>query len=137
MNSLLAKRFVPRVCLIQRTANVWTTARHGINRTANALINGSDDQRISSSSATAVVCNRFYTTITARQRDQWLSNGSIGGMTSALVCRPPGVAAIGRRLAHKLPLTYDFIRERILLLLKLYDKIDASKLSLDSHFYKD
>ncbi|KPM06759.1 acyl carrier protein, mitochondrial-like protein [Sarcoptes scabiei] len=41
------------------------------------------------------------------------------------------------RYGHKHPLTVDMIRERILLVLKLYDKIDADKLTLDSHFYKD
>lgn len=41
------------------------------------------------------------------------------------------------RFVHKPPLTVDFIRERILLVLKLYDKIDPDKLTLDSHFYND
>ncbi|KAH9409001.1 NADH dehydrogenase 1, alpha/beta subcomplex subunit 1 ndufab1/ACP [Tyrophagus putrescentiae] len=41
------------------------------------------------------------------------------------------------RNGHKVPLTYDYIRERILLVLRLYDKIDPDKLTLDSHFYND
>lgn len=41
------------------------------------------------------------------------------------------------RNAHKPALTYDYIRERILLVLRLYDKIDPDKLTLDSHFYND
>lgn len=41
------------------------------------------------------------------------------------------------RAGHKMPLTYDYIRERILLVLRLYDKIDPDKLTLDSHFYND
>lgn len=41
------------------------------------------------------------------------------------------------RFAHKPALTYDYIRERILLVLRLYDKIDPDRLTLDSHFYND
>lgn len=41
------------------------------------------------------------------------------------------------RNGHKPALTYDYIRERILLVLRLYDKIDPDKLTLDSHFYND
>ncbi|XP_063973436.1 acyl carrier protein, mitochondrial isoform X1 [Diachasmimorpha longicaudata] len=37
----------------------------------------------------------------------------------------------------KQPLTLDLIRERVLLVLKLYDKVDVNKLSLDSHFMND
>ncbi|CAG5090949.1 Similar to ND-ACP: Acyl carrier protein [Cotesia congregata] len=35
------------------------------------------------------------------------------------------------------PLTLNVIRERVLLVLKLYDKVDPSKLTLDSHFMND
>ncbi|KAH7639555.1 uncharacterized protein LOC124490167 [Dermatophagoides farinae] len=42
-----------------------------------------------------------------------------------------------KRNVHKPPLTVDFIRERIMLVLRLYDKIDPDKLTIDSHFYKD
>ena len=41
------------------------------------------------------------------------------------------------RLGHKPALTFDYIRERILLVLRLYDKVDGEKLTLDSHFYND
>lgn len=41
------------------------------------------------------------------------------------------------RSAHNAPNTYDFARERILLVLRLFDKIDPEKLTLDSHFYND
>ncbi|XP_011307408.1 acyl carrier protein, mitochondrial isoform X1 [Fopius arisanus] len=37
----------------------------------------------------------------------------------------------------KQPLTLDIIRERVLLVLKLYDKVDPNKLSLESHFLND
>ncbi|OTF75269.1 acyl carrier protein, mitochondrial-like protein [Euroglyphus maynei] len=42
-----------------------------------------------------------------------------------------------KRNVHKPTLTVDFIRERIMLVLRLYDKIDPDKLTPDSHFYKD
>ncbi|KAH9422714.1 uncharacterized protein LOC113793784 [Dermatophagoides pteronyssinus] len=42
-----------------------------------------------------------------------------------------------KRNVHKPTLTVDFIRERIMLVLRLYDKIDPDKLTIDSHFYKD
>lgn len=44
---------------------------------------------------------------------------------------------INKRWAHNLPLSYDFARERIMLVLHLFDKIDPNKLTLDSHFVKD
>lgn len=42
-----------------------------------------------------------------------------------------------RRWAHNMPLTYDFARERIMLVLRLFDKIDGEKITLDSHFFDD
>ncbi|XP_004522991.1 acyl carrier protein, mitochondrial isoform X1 [Ceratitis capitata] len=42
-----------------------------------------------------------------------------------------------RNFSAKPPLTLKLIGERVLLVLKLYDKIDPSKLSVDSHFIND
>ncbi|XP_067613031.1 acyl carrier protein, mitochondrial isoform X1 [Eurosta solidaginis] len=42
-----------------------------------------------------------------------------------------------RTYSAKPPLTLKLINERVLLVLKLYDKIDPSKLSVDSHFIND
>ena len=42
-----------------------------------------------------------------------------------------------KRSSHTPPTTYDMIREQILMVLRLYDKIDPEKLKLESHFYKD
>lgn len=42
-----------------------------------------------------------------------------------------------RRWAHNMPLTYDFARERIMLILRMFDKIDGDKITLDSHFVDD
>lgn len=49
----------------------------------------------------------------------------------------PIITSINKRWAHNFPLTYDFVRERIMLVLHLFDKIDPNKLTLDSHFVKD
>lgn len=35
------------------------------------------------------------------------------------------------------PLTIPYIRDRVILVLKLYDKVDPNKLTLDSHFLND
>ncbi|KAF7989101.1 hypothetical protein HCN44_007411 [Aphidius gifuensis] len=42
-----------------------------------------------------------------------------------------------RSYSEKFPLTLDLIRDRVLLILNLYDKIDPKKLTLDSHFMND
>ncbi|KAK4873638.1 hypothetical protein RN001_012998 [Aquatica leii] len=42
-----------------------------------------------------------------------------------------------RSYSAKPPLTLDFISDRTMLVLRLYDKIDACKLTLDSHFIND
>ncbi|XP_044728483.1 acyl carrier protein, mitochondrial isoform X2 [Chrysoperla carnea] len=42
-----------------------------------------------------------------------------------------------RAYSAKDPLSLDLIRDRVLLVLKLYDKIDPEKLKLESHFIND
>ncbi|XP_054849548.1 acyl carrier protein, mitochondrial [Eublepharis macularius] len=42
-----------------------------------------------------------------------------------------------RRFAHLPPLTLGGIQERVLYVLKLYDKVDPEKLTVTSHFMKD
>ncbi|KAM8793419.1 acyl carrier protein, mitochondrial-like [Eudromia elegans] len=53
----------------------------------------------------------------------------------------PQVAAAGgplcRRFSDLPPLTLEGIKERVLYVLKLYDKIDPEKLTAESHFMKD
>lgn len=42
-------------------------------------------------------------------------------------------------MGHKPPLTYDFAKERIMLVLKLYDKVDPEKVnnsSIENYFLK-
>jgi len=43
----------------------------------------------------------------------------------------------GVRFYSKPPLTLEMIRERVLLVLKLYDKVNPEKLTVDSHFMTD
>ncbi|XP_012152369.1 NADH dehydrogenase (ubiquinone) acyl carrier protein isoform X1 [Megachile rotundata] len=42
-----------------------------------------------------------------------------------------------RHYSHKAPLSLELIKERVLLVLNLYDKIDQNKLTLESHFMND
>jgi len=42
-----------------------------------------------------------------------------------------------RSYSAKEPLTLDLIQQRVLLVLRLYDKISAEKLTVDSHFMQD
>lgn len=42
-----------------------------------------------------------------------------------------------RHYSAKEPLTLKLIKERVILVLNLYDKVDPAKLSVDSHFHKD
>ncbi|XP_058129082.1 acyl carrier protein, mitochondrial isoform X1 [Anopheles ziemanni] len=44
---------------------------------------------------------------------------------------------IVRKYSAKEPLTLQLIKERVLLVLKLYDKVNPEKLSLESHFIND
>nr|XP_056722382.1 acyl carrier protein, mitochondrial [Euleptes europaea] len=71
-------------------------------------------------------------------------------LAAALLLRPPPEAAAlpaprplpqvlqpCRRFSDVPPLTLDSIKDRVLYVLKLYDKIDPEKLNADSHFMKD
>lgn len=42
-----------------------------------------------------------------------------------------------RHYSAKEPLTLQFIKERVILVLNLYDKVDPAKLKVESHFHKD
>lgn len=64
-------------------------------------------------------------------------SNSLVAANNSLLAAPLAPNKLIVRNAHKPALTYDYIRERILLVLRLYDKIDPDKLSLDSHFYND
>ncbi|XP_005656819.2 acyl carrier protein, mitochondrial isoform X1 [Sus scrofa] len=50
---------------------------------------------------------------------------------------PGGVTQLCRRYSDAPPLTLEAIKDRVLYVLKLYDKIDPEKLSVNSHFMKD
>lgn len=50
--------------------------------------------------------------------------------------KTPWVSSV-RDYSGKAPLTLDLIQQRVLLVLKLYDKINPEKLSVESHFMQD
>ncbi|KAM6155114.1 acyl carrier protein, mitochondrial [Rhynchocyon petersi] len=50
---------------------------------------------------------------------------------------PGTVTHLCRQYSDAPPLTLEGIKDRVLYVLKLYDKIDPEKLSVDSHFMKD
>ncbi|XP_075292565.1 acyl carrier protein, mitochondrial [Opisthocomus hoazin] len=55
----------------------------------------------------------------------------------AAAARSPAACPPCRRFSELPPLTLGDIRERVLYVLKLYDKIDPEKLTAESHFMKD
>ncbi|TEA38883.1 hypothetical protein DBR06_SOUSAS610263 [Sousa chinensis] len=56
---------------------------------------------------------------------------------SVLTQVPGGVTPLCRQYSDAPPLTLEGIKDRVLYVLKLYDKIDPEKLSVNSHFMKD
>ncbi len=119
MNLLLVKQLIPKLNLI----NGLKVSQLSLNRIGIKSIENNEKSR---------VCNRFYhnNNYNKKSLDLMVRNRLL--LSSVLSTKQSL-----REFAHKPPLTYDFIRERILLLLKLYDKIDPQKLTLDSHFYND
>lgn len=63
--------------------------------------------------------------------------GQIGNRLSLIKKQTSSGFIVQKKWAHNLPLSYDFARERIMLVLHLFDKIDPNKLTLDSHFVND
>jgi NADH dehydrogenase (ubiquinone) 1 alpha/beta subcomplex 1 len=43
----------------------------------------------------------------------------------------------GQRSYSHIPLTIDMVKDRVILVLRLYDKINPDKLTLESHFIND
>ncbi|KAK2097377.1 NADH dehydrogenase 1, alpha/beta subcomplex subunit 1 ndufab1/ACP [Saguinus oedipus] len=56
---------------------------------------------------------------------------------SVLAQVPGRVTQLCRQYSEAPPLTLEGIQDRVLYVLKLYDKIDPEKLSVNSHFMKD
>ncbi|XP_054160942.1 acyl carrier protein, mitochondrial-like [Oppia nitens] len=126
MNVLLVTKTAAKACFQRSSKQLIVGSKHALNATAKWT--PIDNHRWTQSAF--VEFNRLYTTMTVDRLDhRWTP--------IACVRNAPVVDSMSRRLAHKLPMTYDFVRERILLVLKLYDKVDPEKLTLDSHFYKD
>ncbi|ELW66288.1 acyl carrier protein, mitochondrial [Tupaia chinensis] len=58
--------------------------------------------------------------------------------SSLVLAQVPGIATqLCRQYSDAPPLTLEGIKDRVLYVLKLYDKIDPEKLSVNSHFMKD
>uniref|UniRef100_A0A8C3F3H8 Acyl carrier protein n=1 Tax=Chrysemys picta bellii TaxID=8478 RepID=A0A8C3F3H8_CHRPI len=66
---------------------------------------------------------------------------SPAGLSALCSRRPPARAAPGPQLCRHYsdmpPLTLEGIEDRVLYVLKLYDKVDPEKLTVNSHFMKD
>ncbi|KAK0073971.1 hypothetical protein PV325_008939 [Microctonus aethiopoides] len=80
------------------------------------------------------------TASTSRQSLRFVHAISYEGVAKKLI--PPVVCEElrveqTRWYSGKAPLTLSLIQERVLLTLKLYDKINPTKLTLDSHFIND
>lgn len=67
---------------------------------------------------------------TLTSRESRLSNTTL---LSAITKATSGV----RSYSAKEPLTLDLIQQRVMLVLKLYDKVNPDKLAVDSHFMQD
>ncbi|XP_017059391.1 acyl carrier protein, mitochondrial isoform X1 [Drosophila ficusphila] len=94
-------------------------------------------------------CSRLAATLAPRriasgalvqsQASRMMHRLAVPAMTSQLSqeCRARWQTQSVRRYSAKPPLSLKLINERVLLVLKLYDKIDPSKLNVDSHFIND
>uniref|UniRef100_A0A452TUH2 Acyl carrier protein n=1 Tax=Ursus maritimus TaxID=29073 RepID=A0A452TUH2_URSMA len=60
-----------------------------------------------------------------------------GGLLGSLVWGLVPRTQLCRQYSDAPPLTLEGIKDRVLYVLKLYDKIDPEKLSVNSHFMKD
>jgi len=108
---------------------------------------------------------RYLGTVGTRTLPRFLSNSTSGGSCSSIL--PPRVrrvidvrafsgltvcrvetkrvtrscdnahGLISHRPYSHVPLTLDMVKDRIILVLRLYDKINPDKLTLDSHFLND
>ncbi|ELU12264.1 hypothetical protein CAPTEDRAFT_155954 [Capitella teleta] len=79
------------------------------------------------SRATGVALYRFHSTINCQKRPK----------SASLFSESQNNASLGVRFYSHDPLSMTTIRDRVLLVLKLYDKVDPEKLTLESHFMND
>ncbi|XP_016933381.1 acyl carrier protein, mitochondrial isoform X1 [Drosophila suzukii] len=94
-------------------------------------------------------CSRLAATLAPRriasgalvqsQASRMMHRIAVPSMTSQLSqeCSGRWQTQSVRRYSAKPPLSLKLINERVLLVLKLYDKIDPSKLNVESHFIND
>ncbi|XP_025107989.1 acyl carrier protein, mitochondrial-like isoform X3 [Pomacea canaliculata] len=78
--------------------------------------------------ASAVAVLQHKETIKQIHTRKWLTNPLV---SKTLFVQPT------RAYSDKPPLTIDMIQQRVLLVLRLYDKIAPEKLAMDSHFMND
>ncbi|XP_069178028.1 acyl carrier protein, mitochondrial isoform X2 [Procambarus clarkii] len=74
---------------------------------------------------------RIAACVHTMRRREW--RGSEGRLVPAALQTIDGV----RSYSAKAPLTLDMIQQRVLLVLKLYDKVNPDKLTIESHFMQD
>nr|XP_058146609.1 acyl carrier protein, mitochondrial-like [Dasypus novemcinctus] len=67
-----------------------------------------------------------------------IRTGLVAPQPVSVLAQVPGeVTQLRRQYSDAPPLTLEGIKDRVLYILKLYDKIDPEKLSVNSHFMKD
>ncbi|KAK7865044.1 hypothetical protein R5R35_000055 [Gryllus longicercus] len=60
-----------------------------------------------------------------------------GFISRSVLLTPQRLVTSKRYFSSKPPLSLESIRDRVLLVLKLYDKVEPTKLTVDSHFIND
>ncbi|XP_011159273.1 acyl carrier protein, mitochondrial isoform X3 [Solenopsis invicta] len=127
------------VRLLARNAGCLRNSFSRLRCTSSALVQMRCEQRLLHSAArtcTLVVpqvkCNRGYC------QDVKAKPKSIKDIEERVLkgLRDTRIKQV-RQYSAKDPLTLDIISQRVLLVLKLYDKIESTKLSLESHFMED
>jgi len=66
-----------------------------------------------------------------------VNNGQVTVNSRNFLDNEPKISGFVRSYSAKPPLTLDLIQQRVILVLKLYDKINPEKLKVDSHFMED
>ncbi|KAF5296512.1 hypothetical protein FQR65_LT01501 [Abscondita terminalis] len=83
------------------------------------------------------MCARNYSIQPAVVGLQKLSNLNKNAYNSNIIPQQRLSLPLKRSYSSKPPLTLEFISDRVMLVLRLYDKVDVCKLTLDSHFIND
>ncbi|KAG5323858.1 ACPM protein, partial [Acromyrmex charruanus] len=128
------------VRLLVRNTGCFRNSFSRLRCTSSALVQMRCEQRLLHRAAwtTLVVpqvkCNRGYCQDVTKEKPKSIKDIEERVLKAGL--RDTRIKQV-RHYSHKDPLTLDIINQRVLLVLKLYDKIEPTKLSLDSHFMED